>query len=47
MKLKKIIPIVVLLMIIGGIGYIATTDVDIDQKSVTETISNDRFYKDK
>lgn len=45
MKLKKIILLSALLLIIGGFGYIATTDIKVEQQTVTETIPNDRFYK--
>ena len=45
MKLTKFLLLATLLLIVGGFGYIATTDINIEQETITETIPNDRFYK--
>ena len=47
MKLQRIIILTALVLVIGGIAYIGTTDIYIKQEQVTQTIPNDRFYKDE
>ncbi|AEP09780.1 hypothetical protein [Micavibrio aeruginosavorus] len=40
----KWISLAVLLMIIGGFGFVAFTDVNVPQTEVSKTVPNDRFY---
>ncbi len=47
MRLKKIVLITVSVLFVGGFLYIATTDIKTQQQEVTQTIPNDRFYKDE
>lgn len=47
MKIRKIILLTALVIIIGGLAYVSTTDIDINQTTVTKEIPNDRFYKDE
>lgn len=47
MKLVKFLMIAAFVLIIGGFGYIATTDVKIEQETVVKTIPNDRFLKNE
>ena len=43
--MKKFFPILLLLALIGGLGYISFSDVDISQAEKTVEISNDRFFE--
>ena len=44
MKLTKIALILVVVLIVGGIGFIASTDINVQQQTITETIPNERFF---
>lgn len=46
MRLGLIIAVVVLVVLGGGIAYIASTDVDVQQEPITQTIPNERFYNE-
>lgn len=47
MKIRKIILLTALVVVIGGLAYVSTTDINIKQSTVTKEIPNDRFYKDE
>ncbi len=44
MKLFKLLFFVMIIAFIGGFAFFAMTDVDVEQKTVTKTIGNDRFF---
>lgn len=44
MRLVLILLVALFVVIIGGIGFIASSEVDVEQETVTQTISNERFY---
>ena len=47
MKLIKLIFTLIIVAVIGGFAYVATTDVPIEQSEISKTISNDRFFDAK
>jgi hypothetical protein len=44
MNILKVLSIAVLLILIGGLGYFALTDVPVQQQDVAKEIPHDRFY---
>lgn len=44
MKLVKLLLLLSVVIIGGGFVYFAVTDAPIEQKQITKTISNERFF---
>ena len=44
MRLAMILCGAVTLLLLGGIGWLALSDVDVQKTSVTKTIPNERFF---
>lgn len=44
MRLILIIAVAVLVVLGGGVAYIASTDVDVAQQTISQTLPNERFY---
>ena len=43
--LTKWLPLLVLVLVLSGVGYLAVVDVPIHQSTVEKTIPNSQFYK--
>lgn len=43
--MSKWLPLLVLLLLIGGIGYVAVVDIPVSQNAVEKTIPNNRFFQ--
>jgi hypothetical protein len=41
----KWLPLLLLLMVLGGFGYLAMMDVPVQQSDVEKTIPNSRFFQ--
>lgn len=46
MKLVKLLFALILVTGIGGFIYLAVTDIPVEQREVTKTIPNERFFGD-
>lgn len=46
MKLFKLIFSLIAIILIGGFGYFALTDIPVEQKQIVKTIPNERFFND-
>lgn len=44
MKLAILLFCTITVLLVGGLAYIAFTDVPVDTKTVSKTIDNDRFF---
>lgn len=43
--MTKWLPLLVLILLLGGIGYVAVVDVPVTQTTVEKTIPNNRFFQ--
>jgi hypothetical protein len=43
--MSKWFPLLILLMLLGGIGYVAVSDVPVEQGTIEKTIPNNRFFQ--
>ncbi len=43
--MTKWLPLLVLLLLLGGVGYVAVVDVPVTQTTVEKTIPNNRFFQ--
>ena len=43
--MSKWLPLLVLLLLIGGIGYVAVADVPVQQTTIEKNIPNNRFFQ--
>lgn len=43
--MSKWFPLLILLLLVGGIGYVAVADVPVTQDTIEKTIPNNRFFQ--
>lgn len=43
--LSKWFPLLILLLLVGGIGYVAVADVPVAQTTIEKNIPNNRFFQ--
>jgi len=43
--MTKWLPLLALVLLLGGIGYVAVVDVPVSQTSIEKTIPNNRFFQ--
>jgi hypothetical protein len=45
LKLVKVLVIVLLLVVVGGLGFLATWEIPAPQVAVEKVVSHDRFHR--
>lgn len=43
--MTKWLPLLLLVLVLAGFGYVAVTDIPVTQNAVEKPVSNDRFFR--